>query len=94
MNLEFSSLNELYERVKPALSAKEVEFHRLGYSDVHGIDIWNYLIEVKWKKGKNLMLSDIVSDIMNCDIKKANNYFEEKKANDSKLQNFDKIDII
>lgn len=69
MSLEFSSLNDLYKRVKPALHAKEEEFHRLGYSKVKSIDIWNYLIENKWKKGKNLMLSDIVSDIMNLDCK-------------------------
>ena len=69
MSLEFSSLNDLYKRVKPALHAKEEEFHRLGYSKVKSIDIWNYLIESRWKKGKNLMLSDIVSDIMNLDCK-------------------------
>ena len=70
MDYDFSSLAELYERVLPALNAKEVEFHRLGYSDVKGIFIWNYLIVKKWKKAKGLMLSDIVSDIMNLDCSK------------------------
>ena len=92
MSLEFSSLNELYKRVKPALHAKEEEFHRLGYSKVQSIDIWNYLIELKWKKGSNLMLSDIVSDIMNLDCKKATNYLASK--NDTRSQNFDNLDII
>lgn len=92
MSLEFSSLSELYNRVKPALHAKEEEFHRLGYSNIKSIDIWNYLIEMKWKKGNGLMLSDIVSDIMNLDCKEANNYLVSKI--DRRSQKFDNIDII
>ena len=93
MDYEFSSLGELYKRVKPALHAKEEEFHRLGYSNISSVDIWNYLIEMKWKKGKDLMLSDIVSDIMNLDCKNAANYLVLK--NDKKSQEFDNnIDII
>ena len=92
MSLEFSSLSELYNRVKPALHAKEEEFHRLGYSSIKSVDIWNYLIEMKWKKGKNLMLSDIVSDIMNLDCKEANNYLVSKI--DRRSQKFDNLDII
>ena len=65
MDYEFSSLEELYKRVSPALHAKEVEMHRLGYFYIKDIDIWNYLTRKKWKNGKDLMLSDIVSDIMN-----------------------------
>ena len=92
MSLEFSSLNELYKRVKPALHAKEEEFHRLGYSKVKSVDIWNYLIELKWKNGSNLMLSDIVSDIMNLDCKSADIYMNGKGL-ERKSQDFDK-DII
>ena len=93
MDLEFSSLGELYKRVKPALHAKEEEFHRLGYSKVKSVDIWNYLIEMKWKSGKDLMLSDIVSDIMNLDCKKADIYKTNKEAM-RRSQNFDNLDII
>ncbi len=70
MDYQFQSLRELYQRVRPALRAKEVEFHRLGFLKIHEMDIWNYLLEDKWKKGKNLMLSDIVSDIMNLECQK------------------------
>jgi len=92
MSLEFSSLKDLYKRVKPALHAKEEEFHRLGYSKVKSIDIWNYLIETKWRMGKNLMLSDIVSDIMHLDCKKVDVYFTGKEQV-RRSQDFDK-DII
>ena len=70
MDYQFQSLKELYQRVRPALKAKETEFHRLGFLEIHEMDIWNYLLEDKWKKGKNLMLSDIVSDIMNLECQK------------------------
>ncbi len=68
MNYEFSTKEELFKRVRPALRAKEVEFHRLGHSYIKDIDIWNYLIQEKWINGKNLMLSDIVNDIMHVDL--------------------------
>lgn len=76
MNYEFTSIDELFDRVKPALHAKQVEFLRLGYKNVKYIDIWKYLIESKWRYGKNLMLSEIVNDILHADIKKINEYLK------------------
>ena len=70
MDYQFQSLQELFQRVRPALRAKKIEFHRLGYSKIKEMDIWNFLLEEKWKSGKNLMLYDIVSDIMNLECKR------------------------
>ena len=67
MDLEFSSLKDLYLRVEPALNAKIVEFKRLNYSNIKKEDIWNYLIITKWRNSSNLMLSDIVNDILDDD---------------------------
>jgi len=64
MDYEFNSKEELYKRVLPALHVRENELKRLGYLNIKCLDIWNCLIEIKWKYGKNLMLSDIVSDIL------------------------------
>lgn len=95
MNYEFSSLKELYKRVIPALHAREEELRRLGYSKVKGSDIWNYLIEAKWKYGKDLMLSDIVSDIMNIDELELDSYLKTKIDNEKKVHDFDnKTEII
>ena len=94
MDYDFSSLKELYERVTPALHAKEVELHRLGYSEVKSFDIWNYLIIEKWKKGKDLMLSDIVSDIMNCECRKIVDNIESKNELNKRTQKLDDISII
>ena len=94
MDYDFSSLKELYERVTPALNVKETELQRLGFSNIKGFDVWNYLIETRWKNGNDLMLSDIVSDIMNCDCSELNNYLKNKNDNEGKTQIFDDVDII
>ncbi len=76
VELEFSSLEELYERVHPALKAKLAELHRLGYPYIQVIDIWNYLVDSKWKKAKDLTLSDIVDDILHVDNRKLDEYLK------------------
>lgn len=92
MNDEFSSEEELYNRVLPALRAKESEFERLGYSYIKGIDVWNYLVEKRWKYGSGLMLSDIVSDIMNVHCSEIDSYVKEKLKNSKRTQYF--VDMI
>ena len=67
MDFGFSSKEDLFLRVRPALTAKSNELIKLGYSFVSDIDIWNYLIQMKWIKSKNLYLCDVVSDIFNVD---------------------------
>lgn len=89
MDYEFSSKEELFQRVKPALKAKINEFHRLGYKYVHELDIWNYLIENVWCKAKDLMLSDIVNDILHVKIKKIDDYIKDKISSTKRTQYFD-----
>ena len=67
MDFDFNSKEELFLRVKPALVVKSNEINKLGYSFVNDVDIWNYLIQVKWIKSKNLYLCDVVHDIFNAD---------------------------
>lgn len=80
MDLEFSSLKDLYLRISPALVAKKNELDRLGFSYISEKDIWDYLVESKWKVGKDLMLSDIVDDILNTDNNLIDKYFKEKST--------------
>lgn len=89
MDFQFSSQEELYQRVKPAIHAKVMELHRLGFSYITDIDIWNYLVESKWKKSHNLVLSDIVSDILHVDNKKIDEYLKGKLAKTRRTQYFD-----
>ena len=94
MDYEFSSKEELLQRVKPALNAKVGELHRFGYTYINQMDVWNYLIENIWIKSKDLMLSDIVSDILHTDNKKIDAYLKSK-ITDERSQYFEKnIEIL
>ena len=78
MDLEFNSLEELYNRLRPALNAKMSELSTNGYGYLKPEDIWNYLKEKKWKSSRDLMLSDMVSDILNADNVLIDGYFKDK----------------
>ncbi len=92
MDYEFSSKEELFQRVKPALNAKVGELHRFGYTYINQMDVWNYLIENIWIKSKDLMLSDIVNDILHTDNKKIDTYLKSK-ITDERSQYFEKNNI-
>ena len=81
MDFTFNSKEELYKMIEPALDAKKSELNRLGYRYIHKNDIWNYLILTKWAKAHDLELSDIVSDILNCDNKLLDKYLKERVSN-------------
>lgn len=89
MDFNFHTQEDLFKRVKPALNAKNQELHRLGYPYITIADIWNYLIETKWKKSHDLMLSDIVSDILHVDNKRIDEYLKGKLAKTRRTQYFD-----
>lgn len=76
--MEFASVKELYERLKPALKTKCMELRRMNYYYIKEEDIWNYLKEYKWMKTKNLNLFEMVSDILNVDILKLDGYVKEE----------------
>ena len=76
--IEFNSLEELYNRVKPALYSKVTEIKRMGMKYVNEKDIWNFLAENKWKKTENLQLHDIINDILYADNIDINNYALDK----------------
>lgn len=84
MDIEFSSLDELYKRIYPALKTKKNELKRCGYEYIKEKDIWTYLSTTKWKTSKGLMLSNMVSDILNADNEKIDKYLKEtlKKRSD------------
>lgn len=76
--MEFTSIKELYERLKPALKTKCNELKRINYYYIKEEDIWNYLKEYKWKKTNNLNLFEMVEDILNIDILKLDSYVKEE----------------
>lgn len=78
MDIEFKTLEELYQRIKPALIAKKSEMNRNGFNYIKEEDIWNYLKEIKWKKAEGLSLSTMVSDVLNTDNIIIDSYLKQK----------------
>ena len=78
MDITFNSLEELYERIKPALITKREEMRRQGYQYIKKEDIWNYLKEIKWRNSKNLSLYEMIDDILNTDSGIIDKYFKDK----------------
>ncbi len=66
-DIKFTSLQELYNRLKPALATRVKEIKRLEVFYVKEEDIWNYLKTYKWNKENNLTLIDMVNDILEVD---------------------------
>lgn len=63
--LKFSSVDELFNRLKPAFNTKlnELKMHGLKHLDIK--DMWLFLSKNKWSTQSNLELCDMVSDILN-----------------------------
>ena len=78
MDIEFNSLEELYNRIKPALSAKKEELRRNGFDYIKEDDVWNYLKEVKWKGSSNLKLYQMGNDVLNTDNRVIDDYLKKK----------------
>lgn len=78
MDVQFSSLKELYERLQPALRTKSKELKACGYDQIKMIDIWDYLSKTKWRVTSNLGLNEMVSDILNCEQIELANYLKGK----------------
>lgn len=77
MDIEFNSVLELYERLKPALNAKLAELERNDIKYIKIEDIWNYLRISKWSKSNNLLLYQMVDDILNIDNMLLDNYVKD-----------------
>lgn len=68
---DYTSLDELYTSIKPALTTKCNEFKLHGLI-VNELDIWNYLSN-KWRNSIDLDINHMVKDIFDLDIKEMEN---------------------
>lgn len=80
-DIEFTSLQELYNRLLPALKSKKSELDHLGYNYIKEDDIWNYLKEEKWSKAFNLLLYQMVDDVINANPIDIDIYFKNTLVN-------------
>ncbi len=88
---EFNSLRELYIKVRPALKLKKEELKKLGMSHIVEADIWNYLRTEKWIKTVDLSLSELVNDIIECDIDKLDFYTKKELSKIDRIVNTEEI---
>ncbi|MBQ8234104.1 MAG: hypothetical protein IJZ36_00795 [Bacilli bacterium] len=79
--MEFTSLQELYKRLTPALNSKERELKNMGYTYIKKDDIWEYLKDYKWIRSSNLNLYQMVDDIINIDYRTLEEYIKTKLEN-------------
>ena len=83
MNIEdirFNSLNELYNRLVPAMETKVNELKLNGVNYISVEDIWNYLKNNKWNKSRDLTLSECVDDILNTSDLEYKKYIKNKMS--------------
>lgn len=62
--MDFKNINELYNRLLPALVTRKFELKSLNIN-MSEKDIFNSLINLKWKMSHNLTLDEMVNDILN-----------------------------
>ncbi|NLL02235.1 MAG: hypothetical protein GX265_04370 [Mollicutes bacterium] len=60
----FKNLEELYQKVLPALTTKVNELKRSNIKYINEIDIWRFLRKNYWQNSKELTLGDMVNDIL------------------------------
>lgn len=80
----FRSLEELYQRVKPALKSKVKDLNRIGIKYVQEVDIFNYLKNNCWSKKNNLTLGEIVNDIMTVSSSELESYVQDLFAKEKR----------
>ena len=66
MDIEFKNIEELKERMMPALRIRVKELKEKNYS-VTVDELWEYFVRI-WQYHKNLTLYDLVDDVLNSKI--------------------------
>lgn len=87
----FSSLEELYKRVEPALKSKVKDLTRSGVNYVQKADVWNYLKNNLWCKKNGLTLGEIVNDIMTVSNGELEIYVQNLLANEKRTRKEENI---
>ncbi len=86
MEIEFATVEELFQRVLPALRTKRRSLAKEKRKEIREEDIWNYLRKSKWSKAKQLTLADMVDDILNLDEALLDSYIREEWAKQNALE--------
>ena len=74
--MEFTSLQQLYQKLIPAFNVKRRLVLNSKYKDITNEHIWKYLAETKWRQANNLSLPDMINDIITADLEGIHEYME------------------
>ena len=80
-SMRFNSIEELYNKLLPALETRVSELKLNGVSYIKVDDIWEYLKRNKWSKSIDLTLSKCVDDILNTDEAELKKFVRSKMTN-------------
>jgi len=80
--IEFKTEQELYERLRPALTSKTTECRRSRMDYISEADIWNYLKNSVWHHSSNLNLATMANDILNADIDRIDKFIKQNLYQD------------
>lgn len=72
-----NNIEDLYQKILPALTSKVNELKRININHIAEHDIWRYLRRNYWSKSKELTLGEMVNDILST----PNHILEEYVAN-------------
>lgn len=86
MEIEFATVEELFQRVLPALRTKRRSLAKEKRKEIREEDIWNYLRKSKWSKSKQLTLAEMVDDILHLDETLLDAYIREEWAKQNTLE--------
>ena len=82
----FSSQDELYKRIQPALRSKKKLLSKDGFKSIEIPEIWNYMRNVKWSNKFGLELCDMVDDILNTSNVDISEYCLKERRKKSTLE--------
>lgn len=85
--MKVSHANDRFRsKVRPALKSKQEEFLIFGYGRVSEEDIWDFLVNKKWRKENNEMkLFQIVQDILSLKVGEFMNYTQVKALKEAEF---------
>lgn len=68
MDIYFSNIEELKQRLMPALRLRKKELRKQNYQ-ISEEELWNYFVNHFWRQSVQLSLSQMVEDILNKEVK-------------------------
>jgi hypothetical protein len=85
---------ELRELLMPALQCKYDEFRLLGYKQVTMEQIWECLVQKKWKNGEERKVYELVNDILSLQIGEYMSFITMRSYKEQRLAGDDDLEAV